>query len=62
MSTPEAPGPPGFSTSDPIRSRCLVERIRINAISNVSPVPGPAVAPVAAPVPQLRGTAIRAHS
>ena len=62
MSTPDAPGPPGLITSEPIRSRCLVERARISAISNVSPAPGPAVAPVVAPVPQLRGTAIRAQS
>lgn len=60
MSTPEPPGPPGLTTNEPTRSRCLVDRARSRAISNVSPAPGPVLAP--APVPQSRGTAMRAHS
>src|SRR5258706_311673 len=34
---PEPPGPPGFITTEPIRSCCLLDRIRMTAMSKVSP-------------------------
>jgi hypothetical protein len=49
---PDAPGPPGLSTSEPIRFCWVRDRMRISATSYVPPC-GSA---------QLRGTAIEAHS
>ena len=53
MSTPEPPGPPGLRTSEPIRSFCVRDRMRIIAMSYVWPLFGAA---------QSRGTATDAHS